>query len=880
MHFVNSLINPWNKDVKIHRQLELFAKSLGWYPSDIVEENSGIPCTGHLIVEHGLDNAAVISFIDRKFTFHDLVQKDKNEILKVSYNNLVDIHITVDKSTVTAIHNRLEFSKQEIYNGDLIESSENLTSDFFEELLKKKKIYPNIKSLDDAFIETISYWKRVLHADLNYEVTNEQLSSLFNAIIFIRAIEDTQYRNEINSVRSQKLIAKLLNKSDRLSLIMTNTLKDLGHKWPEHLISINDIKAFDEKLTYPQIYKLIGDFYTNKFAPYNYDFSIISKHALSRIYERYVSILKVTDSPQTSLFPTIAEEEINKLSGSYYTPQFIARFFTRYIVQITNGQQLRNSKILEPAVGSGIFLRTYLEYQINENFHDSDLYDSFFQNTEGVDKNLTACNAARLSLSLLFLTSKGSLPKSSLIKITNADSLDHLSKKKFDDSVDFFISNPPFIAYKNLVESERERLVKYLGDSSSGKPDLYFAFILMSIRILKPGGTALLVLPNTFLISDSAKRLRELVHKECYIKCIVDLTAQDVFPGAGIYTILLIIEKISEDSRQRAEIYNSKPLAYIAVIQDSIGKALSDILNKRIVESSSYSIYEVNQDYFDQLEWYLYPPSQYSLIKKLDSFRKLAEFAEVRTGFSSGSTEAFVIKKSEIPKNENDIYTPYLTDREMQLYISPKQVDSYLFYPFQNGKKININELKGKFPKSLERLQKFKNNLKKRKEVIENKIEWWEPNRPREPEFMLTPKIVTPHLVFSARFSIDLKGIYAISRAPFLVLKNGVTGEEMLFYILAILNSRVCFWYMLNKTPKYQHGYAMVERKSLVDLPIPDPDKIENKIQILNLISLVKERLKAKREEIILFDTKIEEIVASLYDLSDQEKNFLNYNSR
>jgi type I restriction-modification system DNA methylase subunit len=876
MQFVNNLINPWNQDVRIHKQLELFAKSLGWFPSDIVEEKSGIPCTGHLIVDHGLDNAAVISFIDSKFDYEDLVPKDKNEILKVSYNNLVDLHITVDRKTVTAIHNRLEVAKQELYKGDLTE--DNLRSDFFEELLRKKKIYPNIKSLDDAFIETISYWKRVLHADLNYEVTNEQLSSLFNALIFIRAVEDMNYRKDSLSVHSQKLISNLLNQKDiPISLVMLRTLKELGiSRWPEHLISLNDIKAFDQKLIYSQIYKLFGDFYTNKFAPYNYDFSIISKHALSRIYERYVSLLKVTDSPQTSLFPTIAEEEINKLSGSYYTPQFIARFFTRYIGQLINNSRNTNPKIVEPAVGSGIFLRTYLEYQVNENFHDPSLFNNFFKNAEGIDKNITACNAARLSLSLLFLTSSGSMPKSDLINIKNADSLELLSKTKYKESFDFFISNPPFVAYKNQTEEDRTRLIEYLGEYSQGKPDLYFAFILMSIRLLKPGGTAFLVVPNTFLVSESAKPLRELVHKDCYIKCIVDLTAHEIFPEAGVYTILLVIEKTNTVLRDRDQVYNSKPLAIIGVIQDSIGEALSDILSRRNIESSSYSIYEVNQDYFDSSEWYLFPPSQYSLIKKLDTFRKVSDFLEVRTGFSSGSTEAFILKKQEIPKGESGIYIPYLSDREMQLYSAPKLVESYLFYPYIKNLKISTSELKDKFPKSFERLLKFKSDLKKRKEVTENRIEWWEPNRPREPEFMLVPKIITPHLVFSPRFSIDLNGLFAISRAPFFVLKTGVT-DDMLYYILAILNSRVCFWYMLNKTPKYQHGYAMLERKSLVDLPVPDPYIIENRILVLKLISLVKNRLSSKNtDDSLLLEDKIEQSVNQLYNLSLQEKIFLN----
>jgi hypothetical protein len=107
--FLYNLTTPWQGNVKIYRQLEDFAKSLGWYPSDIIEEkNSNNIATGHLFVEHGLDNSAVISFLNSKHRFDNLNIREQNNLLKVSYNNLVDLHISVDNFKVNGIHNRIE----------------------------------------------------------------------------------------------------------------------------------------------------------------------------------------------------------------------------------------------------------------------------------------------------------------------------------------------------------------------------------------------------------------------------------------------------------------------------------------------------------------------------------------------------------------------------------------------------------------------------------------------------------------------------------------------------------------------------------------------------------------------------------------------------
>src|SRR5207245_10885334 len=60
---------------------------------------------------------------------------------------------------------------------------------------------PNLKSLDRALIETISFWKRSLAAELGQDVKLDHISALFNAIIFVRALEDDRHHQTPNSQR-------------------------------------------------------------------------------------------------------------------------------------------------------------------------------------------------------------------------------------------------------------------------------------------------------------------------------------------------------------------------------------------------------------------------------------------------------------------------------------------------------------------------------------------------------------------------------------------------------------------------------------------------------------------------------------------------------
>jgi methylase of polypeptide subunit release factors len=892
--FLYNLTTPWQGNVKIYRQLEDFAKSLGWYPSDIIEEkNSNNIATGHLFVEHGLDNSAVISFLNSKHRFDNLNIREQNNLLKVSYNNLVDLHISVDNFKVNGIHNRIENGNL-FYSGELTANNVNLTSDFYSNLIEEKHLKANILALDDALIDTISYWKRYISSELNNKVSNEELSNLFNAVIFSRAVED-HFNKGVNTQTQfeKELISNLLKQNNNISLIdvLKNVFKKYQIKtWPDHIIDKESLKIFD-KLDYSTLHKFFNDFYFNKYAPYEYDFSIISKHALSRIYERYVSILKIEESPQTTLFAPVPVEHANKASGSYYTPQFIARFFSRFLEESIPDFKFKELKIVEPAVGSGIFLRTILERKSEalENLNSAAVKKSY-DNILGVDINATACHASKLSISLLHLVTTGELPKKDL-KIFTANALDFFNDKKLNNTQDIFISNPPFVAYNALPENEREKIKKYLGDLAFGRTDLYLPFLKMALDCLKPGGYGLFVLPNTFIISDSAKEIRKFLAANAFIRCLIDLSDIPVFDQTGIYPILLIFEKVDQKTISEKGVYGTKPLATIAKIQDNVGKALHEVLSQRKNENNSFSIYDVTQDFFKNDIWYLLPPSEFSLKNKLDSFKKLGDFLEVRTGFSSGAGEIFLINKAEIPRGESAIYIPYLSDREMNSYDLPKSTEKYFFYPFEDKKELTISRLKSAYPKTYEKLLKQKKKLEKRNEVTQGRLEWWQPNRPRKPDFMLVPKILTPHLVFTPKFSVDVSGKFAVSRTPFMVLKslNFTTdgkkkkgkndiivneNKELLLYFVAVLNSSVCFWYLQKHAPKYQHGYAMLEPKYLSALPIPDPETIDfNKVR--QIINLTKERIATQKADNIFIEKKIDKLVTELYGLNAEEIKFL-----
>lgn len=104
--------------------------------------------------------------------------------------------------------------------------------------------------------------------------------------------------------------------------------------------------------------------------------------------------MRQDETAQLSLLPQLPSEYADKSQGAVYTPQFIARFFSRFLREHIPPYEFKRLQTIDPACGSGIFLRTLLEFQCDPT-NDAlrpDLVEAAFLNTVGLDKDATSTN--------------------------------------------------------------------------------------------------------------------------------------------------------------------------------------------------------------------------------------------------------------------------------------------------------------------------------------------------------------------------------------------------------------------------------------------------------------------------------------------------------
>jgi hypothetical protein len=97
-------------------------------------------------------------------------------------------------------------------------------------------------------------------------------------------------------------------------------------------------------------------------------------------------------------------------------------------------------------------------------------------------------------------------------------------------------------------------------------------------------------------------------------------------------------------------------------------------------------------------------------------------------------------------------------------------------------------------------------------------------------------------------------------------LKDVTDEVTQLKFFLAILNSSVIHWQMVNLSHKYARGYLMLEKKTLDSLRVPDPKTSEPQI-VRRLLKLVDERLAGDETK----EDAIDKLVCVLYGLSEAE---------
>jgi hypothetical protein len=226
--YLTRILHPMTPPDQRLPAIRSFAEELGWTPSYELPHSVVAEAIDHIVVEHGLENAAVLSFLQPPRQPADLGDDTLRSMLILSYNNLVEWHAFVSDTQVRYVSNRT-FPHLDILKPLARNSTEYLSDHYFTRHIAEMTRKSNVPRCDDQLINVVSRWKRLIKTDYRDSVTNSNISSLFNAIMFVRACEDYM---SLTSSNPEPLLLRIVSSGDAVEIslfeILTAAPRDLG----------------------------------------------------------------------------------------------------------------------------------------------------------------------------------------------------------------------------------------------------------------------------------------------------------------------------------------------------------------------------------------------------------------------------------------------------------------------------------------------------------------------------------------------------------------------------------------------------------------------------------------------------------------------------
>lgn len=779
------------------------------------------------------------------------------------------------------------FSREAIVAGNLTTFIESLPKPKAKE--KQLKLFGGkYQSIDESFLNYIDdirlQMAQAFHANnpaLDHYDLTEATQRTIDRLVFIRFLEDKQIEPEdlMHSISTANYPwQKFIEISKRLDA------KYNGVVFKEHFIDKKTFLGADEEL-----FRSIAADLDHTNTPY--DFNYIPIHILGNIYERFLGKIIVIENGKASIE---LKPEVRKAGGVFYTPKYIVD----YIVENTVGKLIADKKpkeiakltFADIACGSGSFLIGVFDYLLDyhKNYYNEYTdeaekegckYDAekgvwtmsinqkkqiLINNVYGVDIDLQATEVTQVSLFLklledetmgtvaelnqLFVADKILPDLSNNIKCGNsligteimADVLDFgreemrkLNPFDFETAFpnvfrkggfDAIVGNPPYVKITDKFQLDFfNKTYKH----QNYQLDLYLLFLEKYYNVLIKNGLLGVIIPNTWLQSITFTNIRKYLINEFLWRKILH-SKKHIF-DAVVDTHVIIFEKnklFKNNFVQIDSVENGSPIFYQNLNQNEFSKD-GEIIN------------------------ILAKPEENKL------FLKIKENSLLVKDISKTFSGITVYEKGKgIPKQTEELIksNPYVTETD-----TFDRSENWL--PLMRGSLMN----------------RYTNLWNNNYYVLYGK----NLGAPRDSKiFECKEKIIIRQTSDKIIATIITENI--ICRKNLHILISEMVDHR---FILGVLNSKLTNFYYQQINPEKGEVLAEVKKTHVEQLPIPKITS-ENKQLHDDLVKLVEQMLKAKKEEqnaqsdheknlyknlTDSLDYKINNLVYKLYNLTPEE---------
>jgi adenine-specific DNA-methyltransferase len=410
---------------------------------------------------------------------------------------------------------------------------------------------------------------------------------------------------------------------------------------------------------------------------------------------------------------------------------------------------------------------------------------------------------------------------------------------------DVVIGNPPYIRQEGLGKLKSHLKTNYKVFAPGG--DIFSYFYELSHRIIRERGH-LSFINNTFDKTTAGSVLRRFVIDNYSLHVYIDLTEVVVFDEATTYPVIIIAQKL----------INKGTFCFFKF-------QLSNIHKKGILYDETM-LTLVAQEKMNSSAWNFVNIHEQNILTKLQRHPTVRDrFGKCYYGVKTSLNEAFVIKKD---LGDYNILKDVYDGKDLKKWTTPPPLKKMIVFESKSTNrefgKLNEEEafknMRKSYPEIFQHLEPFKEKAANRNDKGDF---WWELRNCAYYDLFEKPKIIFPNLQIAGKFAFDDSGVYLNAPAVFLPTDDGS--------LLAILNSRVVWYFLKSICVIRRGGYIEVKPQYFEQIPIPEIDNFTRSA----LIELAKEIIKRRKDnhqaDISALEAQIDRLVYELYGLTEEE---------
>lgn len=513
---------------------------------------------------------------------------------------------------------------------------------------------------------------------------------------------------------------------------------------------------------------------------------------------------------------TLVKQKPKNKFGQYFTPKVVANFM------IEMADISKNSKILEPSCGEGVFL----ELLHQKGYSDVTAYE--------IDNNLAQ-------------------------EFSNIRYESFISAK-IEDKFDLIIGNPPYIRWKNLEDDLKNELSTNLiwNKYFNSLCDYLYIFILKSIELLNENGQLIFICPEYWMNTTHSISLRNFMVENGCFEEIYHFNETPIFEKV---TVSIVIFKFVKSKQKASKIEVAKFYANQKLTLQTL-ENLRDKIPFKDAEYLQVSQFKTNERWLLQtdeirkelqiLENNCLKKEQNLLLNIFNDDKKtfhiIGDFCDIGNGLVSGLDKAFQVNGHFLNENEQKATINVVKAKHLNAFYADK-ITKYIFL----NEGLEEVDFEKEYPNFHLHFKKYKIDLGNRY-LYNRKINYWEWvflrnfnlfNKSEKRIFVPCKERISNKNHF--RFALIEENIFPTQDVTAIFKKEST--KESIEYILGYLNNPIIFdWLKCNGIVKGNIVEFSEKPISSIPFRVIDWDK-SDEVFLHDLITeTVKKYLKNKLE--------------------------------